>query len=139
VLETLTGSQWNIFYGGYETGERLVPSPGSGLAFVPPDRAVGTTYFIGMQIAEFTEIASFLDAMLLRPPGDPRGGPMHVDGAYNWYRRANPHRITLAAVPKLGRQRGSRTDVHDLRWYDKTPVIRESVAELRRLRNRLFD
>jgi glycosyl transferase family 25 len=138
VLGTLARSPWSIFYGGYETDRRLVAPAGSPLSVVPTDWPIGTTYFVGIQSSDFGEIVSFIGALLARPPGDPQGGPMHVDGAYSWYRRANPHRITLAAVPRLGRQRSSRTDVHELRWYDKAPFIRESIAGLRRVKNRLL-
>jgi hypothetical protein len=77
----------------------------------------------------------YLEAILARPAGDPDGGPMHVDGAYNWFRRANPQFKTVLAIPELGFQRASRTDIHDLRWYDKTPLIRNAVAGLRWLKN----
>ena len=63
---------------------------------------------------------------------------MHVDGAYNWFRRANPHFKTVLASPELGFQRASRTDIHDLRWYDSTPVVREAMAGLRLLKNALI-
>ena len=60
---------------------------------------------------------------------------MHVDGAYCWFRHAHPHFRTLLAVPELGYQRSSRTDIHDLRWFDRVPVAREAVAWLRQWRN----
>ena len=63
---------------------------------------------------------------------------MHVDGAYNWYRRLHPSELALAAVPELGYQRSSRTDVHRLGWADSTPLVKDTIAGLRRLRNRVI-
>jgi hypothetical protein len=59
---------------------------------------------------------------------------MHVDGAYSWFRANHPHLLTSVANPELGHQRASRTDVHDLRWHDRVPVVRDIVAFLRRFR-----
>ena len=63
---------------------------------------------------------------------------MHVDGAYNWFRRANPQFKTLLAIPELGFQRASRTDIHELRWYDRVPLFREGMASLRQVKNALI-
>ncbi|MBC7483864.1 MAG: LPS biosynthesis glycosyltransferase, partial [Rhizobacter sp.] len=97
--------------------------------------AVQTTHFIGFQGEAIAAAAAYLAAMLERPPGDPDGGPMHVDGAYSWFRRAHPEFQTVLAVPPLGYQRASRTDIHDLAWFDKLPVVRELVSAVRRARN----
>lgn len=59
---------------------------------------------------------------------------MHVDGAYNWVRRLNPDLPTLMASPQLGSQRPSRTDIHQLKWFDKVPGIRDLATFARRLR-----
>jgi glycosyl transferase, family 25 len=58
---------------------------------------------------------------------------MHVDGAYSWFRRQHPEVITLLAMPELGHQRSSRTDIHDLNWYDRSIVLRPLVSVLRRI------
>jgi len=39
------------------------------------------------------------------------------------------------AVPELGYQRFSRTDIHDLRWYDRVIGIRTLAAMVRSTRN----
>lgn len=136
VVAQLASSRWGLFYGGGFV-ER-VPAGEGPLRQVPPATAIGASHFVAFQGAAIGEAARFLGAMLERPAGDPRGGPMHVDGAYNWYRRAHAARPTLIAVPELGRQRRSRTDVHELRWFDRLPLVREAVANVRRVRNRVL-
>lgn len=137
VGEGLRRSAWSLFYGVHEAGGPLAaPDPG-GLSVVAAENAVRTTAFLGIQQPAIAALAACMEAMLGRPAGDPRGGPMHVDGAYNWYRKCNPQSLTLAAVPQLGQQRSSRSDVHELRWYDRLPLARQAVAGLRRTRNAL--
>jgi glycosyl transferase family 25 len=76
-----------------------------------------------------------MELILTRPGGHPEAGPMHVDGAYTTWRLLNPTAVTLVAVPAVCVQRSSRSDVATTRWFDNTPLVRNSVATLRRLRN----
>lgn len=59
---------------------------------------------------------------------------MHVDGAYSHFRADHPQMVTLSVSPTLGVQRPSRTDVHDLRWFDRVPLVRDTAQLYRRLR-----
>lgn len=130
---TLGAPDWSIFHGGWlATGGG---APGTGpLWRLDPTMSVMGTHMVGLQGAAIGELVDYLQRMLQRPPGDPDGGPMHVDGAYYWYRRSRPERATLIAVPTLAVQRPSRTDVHVLRWFDRLPVIRDLAAVARRLK-----
>jgi len=61
---------------------------------------------------------------------------MHVDGAYGWFRYEFPSKATWLAVPQLGYQRSSRTDIHPLQWFDRIPGIRWAIEWLRQMKNR---
>jgi hypothetical protein len=78
--------------------------------------------------------SAYLNAMLARPPGSPNGGPMHVDGAYSWFRKDNPQYTTFVTVPAIGLQRSSRSDIAELSWYDRIPVLKQATGVLRRLK-----
>lgn len=153
LLASLWTHDWALFYGGYELPDGL-PGEAGGDAADGPDRAdagavhaprgpglrelassvpVRTTHFIALRGAAIGEAARFLEAVAARPPGDPAGGPMHVDGAYTWLRRTHPALRTWLAVPELGHQRPSRTDIHVLRWYDRWPGVRELAQWARRV------
>ncbi len=124
----------SMFYGGYVVSAAApLPSP---LAVISPETEVQTTHFVGIKQPTIDAAIGYLEAMLARPPGDPQGGPMHVDGAYSWFRRAHPAFTTLLCAPQLGYQRASRTDIHALAWYDKLPIVRQWVERVRRGRNR---
>ena len=132
-LETV---DWDIFYGTYLVNE---PLPDSGAPCVKVDSRldIGTTAFIAFNGKHIDALVHYLEAMLKRPAGAPNGGPMHVDGAYCWFRRSHPNVSTWLAVDQLGYQRSSRTDINPLRWYDQAPWSVGLVSKLRRLRNKM--
>ena len=137
LLAQLAGANWSMFYGGCHLERALHGQPQGELLEAQPDALIGSTHFVVLQGEAIAAAVRYLEAILARPAGDPEGGPMHVDGAYNWFRRAHPQFKTLLAIPELGFQRASRTDIHDLRWYDTAPLIRNAVAGLRWVKNTL--
>lgn len=135
VIKRLARHDWAIFYGGHRLDARP-PIADSGLVAIPAPQPIDTAHFIAFERTVIASLIGFLEHLLSRPPGHPEGGPMDVDGAYTWYRRLHPALTTLAAFPVLGHQRRSRTDIHELRWFDRAPLVRQSIAGLRRLCNR---
>ena len=140
MTDRLQQDDWGIFYGGYEWPDELkqgLAGEGGVVRPVDPQAGLRTTHFIAFQAPAIARVADYLQAMLARPGGHPDGGPMHVDGAYSWFRRQNPDVLTLVAVPELGYQRSSRTDIHPPGWIDRLPLLSSLVAGLRRLKNRM--
>ena len=113
------------------------PAATGDLVTLPPDTAVLGAHMFAVTARAIRGLVPCLEQMLARPPGDPAGGPMHVDGAYSWYRRAHPEIRTVLATEPLGDQRPSRTDIHALRWFDRLPVVDKLVGRLRVMRSRL--
>lgn len=63
---------------------------------------------------------------------------MHVDGAYNWFRRANPHfKIVLGQAQSLVFS-GRRVRTSMICVGMTVPFVREAVAGLRLLKNALI-
>lgn len=60
-----------------------------------------------------------------------------IDGAYVWYRRAHPEIVTHFAVPPIADQRPSRTDIADLRFFDRWPILRDAAQLARRVKRHL--
>lgn len=138
LVQQLTATDWSIFYGGYRMTRPAGRPLGAGLRKASVDEAIETTHFVAFQGEAIAAAVQHLERLLGRPAGHPEGGPMHVDGAYNGLRRAHPQFNTLLAVPELGFQRASRTDIHALRWYDATPLVRNGVACMRWVKNLLW-
>jgi glycosyl transferase, family 25 len=135
LANALSDVSFNFFYGGHQFVLSPPPDGGRGWVDVEPMALVGLSHLIGLRGAAISSAAAYLKEIMARPPGDPAGGPMHVDGAYNWFRQAHPQFRTVAAIPEVGYQRASRTDVHELAWYDKLPLVRDLAVTLRRRRN----
>lgn len=136
ILAELAQSGWGMFYGGYRLPVAMNALLKIKLSIVPCEVAIQTTHFIGFQQPIIAMLVDYLERVLSRPGGDPEGGPMHVDGAYSWFRRQHPDVVTSIAIPELGHQRSSKTDIHELRWYDRWPVVRSLVAVLRQFKSR---
>ena len=134
ALDMLDTLGLDIFYGGYG----LPDGPGTHHAASPLlliDRAtpVRTTHFIGFGRAAIEALIPYLEAILTRPAGSPDGGPMHVDGAYNWFRASRPDLATWLARPQLGHQRPSRSDIAPPGLLDLLPwPLRQLARALRR-------
>lgn len=133
AFEALAGVDWSLFYGGYES---LPVAAGKGLVEVPGAAPIRAAHFLCFNRPVIAPVKGYLEAMLARPPGDGAGGPMHVDGAYCWFRRDHPECRTFAIAPPLAVQRSSRSDIAAQRWYDRTPLISAVAGLARRLTRR---
>jgi len=98
-----------------------------------PEMGLQQTHSMVFSKAAILALVPYLEAMLARPPGHPEGGPMHVDGAYSWFRKDHPSMACIAAQPPLAIQRASQTDIHTMTCKDRLPFI----ASLRRLKRLL--
>lgn len=126
---------WHYLHGGLAAASEGQTSVE--MTFVEPDQEIMLCHFVGLRGSIIGQAKDYLEAITKRPLGSPEGGPMHVDGAYVWYRRAHRQQNTFMAEPRLALQRWSRTDIHDLSWKDRLPVVRHLIGVLRALRNRL--
>jgi len=136
VLEALSAQDWDIFYGGFDAAAHgLVAS--DGLLRLDPTLPVLCCHFMAFRRPAIEALVPYLAAITRREVGDPAGGPMHVDGAYSQFRADHREMVTLAASPTLGVQRASRTDIHELRWFDRLPGLRDVTQIGRRLRRAL--
>lgn len=139
INSLLEDSNWDLFYGGYDDiplGSRSRSD--SCLVSVDPDIAIRLTHCIGFRGSAIGEAASFLRDMSERPAGSRDGGPMHVDGAYSWYRRVHPGRRTLVASPAIAYQRPSRSDIFEgLAFYDRVNFLKPLLLFARRWKHLL--
>lgn len=137
ALDALRGQDWSFFYGGHERvapGDVIRSGP---IMRVEAGEPIRLAHFLGLRREAIVPLVPYLRAMLDRAPGSPDGGPMHVDGAYSWFRKTHPRFETWLAEPQLGHQRPSRTDIHQLGIADRTPVLRDLLALARRVKRRM--
>jgi glycosyl transferase family 25 len=127
----LRQANWDLVYPGHSLTLAAPDGPHWRASAAP---LVGAHCY-GVHRRVLASLHAYLAACLLRAPGDPQGGPMHVDGAYAMFRQSHPGVRSLLAAPALAFQRSSRSDIHANRWFDRTPGVRALVACLRRVRN----
>jgi len=141
TLDELRGRNWSVFYGGHL--ERRDDQDGASPRIVDdchfisslcPRSAIMGAHFIGFRGRAIPAVIAHLEGIMSRPQGHADGGAMHVDGAYNWARRANPELRNYIAERPIAVQRSSRSDIAALKWWDQLPVSRELAALARGLR-----
>jgi hypothetical protein len=136
ALSELSRHEWSLFYGGYRMHWKIDHSAPMLVRPIESAAIIETAHFLAFQGESIGAAAQYLAAMLERPGGDPNGGPMHVDGAYNWFRRNNPQYVTMLAVPELGYQESFRSDITPASVFDE-PAFSIVGAGLRSLKSKL--
>ena len=141
MVPALREMPWNFLPSVSDMPESCPPLAGPAgaelLCQVPPDMGLRCTHFLGIDRAFADRAVPYLEAILTRAPGDPLGGPMHVDGAFSHLRRDMPDLNVIAPRQMLSRQRVSRSDIADLRLFDRVPGLRELAGVARRMKRRL--
>ncbi|KKC23725.1 hypothetical protein [Sphingomonas sp. SRS2] len=123
ALDQLDVLGFDIFYGGYDLSEGPGDADAAATPLMLADCAapVRTTHFLGFGRTAIEALVPYLEAMLTRPAGSAEGGPMHVDGAYSWFRASRCDLTAWLARPPLGHQRPSRTDIAPPGPLDRLP------------------
>jgi glycosyl transferase family 25 len=93
-------------------------------------------HMYGVHRSALAPLVEYLEGCLVRPPGDPIGGPMHVDGALTMFRSAHPEFITLIAQPSLADQRSSRSDI-TFGAFESVPGVKQAMSVARKLKRAL--
>jgi glycosyl transferase, family 25 len=139
VKQALQSTAWDVFYGGHEVvAPATVASAdfvAEGLRRAPHDMPILLAHFVAFRGNTIPRLVDYLNLMLNRPAGHPEGGPMDVDGAYNWFRKSHPDAVTLLADPQLGFQRASVSDITPGKWFNYVPALSSAAAAYRKLRN----
>jgi glycosyl transferase, family 25 len=130
VADALNTSPWGIAYLGHI---EAVDGPTGLQRNFPPEKNVLLTHCYAVAGEVIPRLAGYLEAIPLRPPGSPDGGPMSPDGGISWFRRANPDVETVMAAPSLAGQRSSKSDLSP-RWFDNVPFLAAAAAKARAIR-----
>lgn len=129
IISSLTAASWDLIYFGHvqEVPDQAPPR------FAPFTGPLMTSHFYAVNGPAIERIADYFEQVKERQPGDPAGGPMHLDGALTMFRQRNPDVVTLIALPNLGRQRPSRSDIHST-WFQHAPGFRHGYGLARAVR-----
>jgi hypothetical protein len=133
----LDNTRWDIFYGGARLVDRGDEEHDCAAPIyrLPPEQPVQLTHCMAFRGEALGQLPAYLRLLASRRQGHPEGGPMHVDGAYCWFRKTHPRIATYKAFPDIAYQRSSRTDIHELSLGDRLPVVRSVYAAGRKVLN----
>ena len=125
----LAASDWSLFYGGWRLeGQSLPAASPNGLTPLGAQQPIWLAHCLALRGEALRAAPAFLRDLMSRPAGDPRGGRMDVDGAYNWLRRAQPHLGTFVATPQIAYQRSSASDIR-MRLRDRCTAGARSAVD----------
>ena len=128
----LPGSSWGFLHLGH-----IEPLPDENtprlIQFTGP---LQTLHCYAVHRSVLAALIEYLEGCLVRPEGDPYGGPMDVDGALTMFRGHHPEIVTLVAQPSLARQRSSRSDI-TYHSFERLPGIKQAMGLARTLRSKL--
>ena len=137
ILRELNPIDWSVAYLGHRIHPGQMPGPELARTDhwreLPGDTGVETAHAMLIHQRAVEPLIDYFQQMTARPAGHPEGGPMHVDGAYSWFRKHHPEALTLITPRQYIVQRASKSDIAPSSWKDRLPL----VGILRRLKNRL--
>lgn len=136
----MTDDDWHFLYFGHVAplpAPIAAPAPGAQFQVVAYDGALQTTHMYAVRRSALAPLVEYLEGCLVRPPGDPIGGPMHVDGALSMFRAAHPELVTRILHPSIAGQRSSRSDITSGK-FDTVPGVKHAISVARRLKRALL-
>lgn len=134
IGSAVASESWDLLNVGFHTDFNRSRAQA---ALFPTDEAIGLAHCYAVAGKALPALIAYLELVLTRPAGHPRGGAMHFDGALYHFFVEHPEAIRLRPARSLVGQRSSRSDIAGARWFDRDlPVIGSTVAALRTLRNR---
>ena len=136
IISELESRPWDVIYFGHEdTGAIQNATSGTGeINLVPNNNIIRGCHFYAVNGRVLTRFLDHLERVAMGVEGDQEFGPMPIDGALSIFRRNNPDVVTLIAVPKLGWQRSSRSDIAP-RFFDNFRVTRPLITFIRNAKN----
>ena len=106
LVEFCQTERWDFLYPGH-----YLPAESGPLRWIQTDANILCTHAYALHHRAIPALIGFLEECLARPPGDPAGGPMHLDAAYSTFRLTHPTCLTFRASHSLILQRSSSSDV----------------------------
>lgn len=128
-VPNLAQVKWDFIHGGDRASVQTVE-----LVHLSPNEPRMLAHFVGLRGDTITKAHAYLGAILERPPGSPEGGPMHVDGAYSWFRKDHEEVRAYVCRPAIATQRPSASDITPPSGVKALPGVRHALSALRKLR-----
>ena len=138
ILDQLKKQTWSFAYLGYSYVENAAyaSQDTKTVDMKPFSDEIRCTHAYAVHGSALEPVIQHLEQLLSGPPGDREKGPMHVDGAFNIFRKKHPEQVTLIAQPQIAWQRASFSDIHGGGWTSM-PAARVLLSPARSFKNYL--
>ncbi|MGS2718063.1 glycosyltransferase family 25 protein [Eionea flava] len=133
ATDALKETDWDIAYFGH-----LLKSSSTSPHWKPVSEPMLLSHCYAVNGRAIKKLAEFLRQMLTRPAGDPKGGPMHYDGALNTFLSQNSDIKAYYYSKNLGYQRPSKTDIHQSSIIDRHPLLKPASKYYRKLKQAIL-
>ena len=117
AVPDLQKADWELVYLGY-----LEPATSGAARLEAYEGGTIGGHFYGVTPVFARAVGDYMQSCTTRPRGDPEGGPMYRDGAFTMFRQRHAELATRLAVPSLGGQFSSRSDLTP-KGYQRWPLI----------------
>ena len=135
LINQIKTTEWDFLFPGHSHPAHQHDSTGRQTSLLRCALPLECAHCYAINAGLLPALISYLEACINRMPGDPQGGPMHIDGAYSLYRLLHPELRSFVVNSSLVRQRSSRSDITPNQWYDRVAGIRQCAAAYRTLKN----
>jgi len=139
IIERIKLIDWDFLYFGHEqTGD--IPRANkntSGVTFIEAHTDVLCTHFYAVRGRIIDRLIEHFEKNERAIPPTDKYRPMPPDGAFNTFRWHNTNVRTYLAVPKLGWQRPSRSDLTP-RCFERFRLVRPFTERARIVKDRLM-
>jgi hypothetical protein len=135
LCEQLASGTWDLCFLGHPLSHSLAGHE-EGLVLTDVTFKWSHCYLVHRRVAR--RLGDYLRATMSRPPGDPAGGKMYIDGAVSLWRTLNPDVLTLVANPALSIQKGSPSGLAGKAWYEGWAPTRIAAHAARAMRDQLW-
>jgi hypothetical protein len=123
--------EWDFLYPGH-----FLPPVSGPIRWIATHENILCTHAYAVHQRVIPKLITFLETCLEREPGDPLGGPMHLDAAFHTFRQSNPDLQTYRTSQSLFVQRSTTSDVFGPSRADMF-MPAKVVALIRRFKNEL--
>lgn len=136
IIRQLTDEEWDfVFFGHENTGPIEAAHSGTEeVKLVPYTAELINAHFYAVNGRVLPRLLEHLEVTASGSQSARGLVPMPLDGAYNVFRALNPDLRTLIAIPKLGWQRPSRSDLTP-KMIDRARPLRPFASMLRTIKH----
>ncbi len=135
LFDQLDSIPWDFCFIGHPIAQSQLTGDGPIVAYNAPFKWAHC-YLVNHRA--LPGIVGYLNEVLVREAGDPRGGKMYIDGALSLYRQLNPDCRCVVTKPCLSVQAGSPSGLGGRKWYDQLRFTRQMVAQARAVRDEVW-